>query len=125
MTTKLAVICICVVQCFIVFTVNAQQTGHSLSAARSNFKTDLLKELRYTDTLEQPPAELFSIIKYPTPIGDMSAYQGKADGSNKKQPAIIWLVGGFPPSGLPGKAWQRASAGNDQSAKVSRQKGIL
>ncbi|VAW58823.1 Dipeptidyl aminopeptidases/acylaminoacyl-peptidases-like [hydrothermal vent metagenome] len=125
MTAKFLVICICVVQCFIAFTLNAGESAGSLSAARSNFQTTLLKKLRYTDALESPPAELFSIIKYPTPIGDMAAYLGKADGSNKKQPAIIWLVGGFPPGGLPGKAWQSASAENDQSAKVYRQKGIV
>jgi len=125
MTVKFLVIYICVVQCFIAFTVNAGEAAGSLSAARSNFQTTLLKKLRYTDVLEPPPAELFSIIKYPTPIGDMAAYLGKTDGSNKKQPAIIWLVGGFPPGGLPGKAWQSASVENDQSAKVYRQKGIV
>ncbi|HED34113.1 MAG TPA: DUF2974 domain-containing protein [Gammaproteobacteria bacterium] len=125
MAIKFSMICICVVQCFFVLTANAQPSGGDLTAARSNFKTILLKELRYTDKLDQPPAELFSIIKYPTSIGDMSAYLGTADGSGKKQPAIIWLVGGFPPGGLPGKAWQDAPSENDQSAKVYRQKGIV
>ncbi|VAW62928.1 Dipeptidyl aminopeptidases/acylaminoacyl-peptidases-like [hydrothermal vent metagenome] len=125
MVARFLVMCICAMQWFIVFTVNAQASGGTLTGARSNFKTTLLKELRYTDPLDQPPAELFSIIKYPALIGNMSAYLGKADGSNKKQPAIIWLVGGFPPGGLPGKAWQRAPVENDQSAKVYRQKGIV
>ena len=100
----------------------AQEQEKSLIDARLNFKTTLVREVQDNDPITPPPPELFSVVKYPTSIGDMSAYLSKADGSSKKQPAIIWITGGFPPGGIDSSAWTSVSPNNDQSAKIYRHK---
>ena len=103
----------------------AQAKDDSIIATRANFKTKLVRKINDNDQIEPVPPELFSIVKYETPMGDMSAYLSKGDGSKKKQAAIIWITGGFPAGGADGSAWQNMSPSNDQSAKIYRQMGMV
>lgn len=111
-------ICLLPVYCF------AKQDD-SIIAIRSHFTTKLTRKINDKEPIEPAPPELFSIIKYPTPIGEMSAYLSNSDGSRKKQPAIIWLSGGFPVGGADGSAWTEVPPSNDQSAKIYRQMGMV
>lgn len=94
------IIFVCILPAFMPTRLSAQKLDSSLLKARADFKTTLARETRDSDSVAPPPPELFSLIKYPTSIGDISAYLSKADASNKKQPAIIWLSGGFPADGI-------------------------
>ena len=122
---KKIVVLVSIMQYFFPAYLLAQEQAESLLATRSHFKTTLLHKIKDNDPITPPPPELFSIVKYPTSIGDMSAYLSKADGSNKKQAAIIWIAGGFPPGGMDASAWTRVSPSNDQSAKIYRQLGMV
>ena len=122
---KKIVVLVGIMQYFVPAFLLAQEQTESLLATRSHFKTTLLHKIKDSDPVTQPPPELFSIVKYPTSIGDMSAYLSKADGSNNKQAAIIWITGGFPPGGADASAWTSVSPNNDQSAKIYRQLGMV
>ena len=122
---KKIVVLVSIMQYFFPAYLLAQEQAESLLATRSHFKTTLLHKIKDNDPITPPPPELFSIVKYPTSIGDMSAYLSKADGSNKKQAAIIWITGGFPSGGAGDEAWTSVSPSNDQSAKIYRQLGMV
>ena len=78
-------------------TVHGQQLeddfSTSLLEARKGFQTVLTKKRRESRPLDDPPSDLFSIVQYETPIGNMSAYLSKPIDPSKKYPAIIWLTG--------------------------------
>lgn len=105
--------------------VNAQKQVQSLLDAREGFKTEIQQKIQDDEPFPPPPEQLFSIVKYPTPIGEMSAYLSKPHHPNKKHPALIWLTGGFPAGGSGASAWEPTSSDNDQSAKIYRQSGVL
>ncbi len=101
----------------------AQQS--TLLDARAAFETKLVRSERHADPLEPPPAELFSIVHYPTPIGPMSAYLGKPARPGGKSPAILWITGGFHPGGVDSSAWSPPDLENEQSAQAYRHAGIV
>ncbi len=103
-----------------------QQKG-SLLDKRGQRATALSKETRSTDPVTLPPAALFKVVKYSTPLGEMPAYLSQPhpdDDPDQAQPAIIWLTGGFPPCSPGDFLWTEADPANDQSARVYRQYGI-
>lgn len=105
----------------------APKSAPTLVDARKGFETKLVRELSDPEPLMEPPAGLFSLVEYATPLGPMSAYlgtppRGDAEG---KHPAIIWITGGFPPGGVGSSAWERVPPGNDQSAKQYRYAGLV
>lgn len=77
------------------------------------------------DSFDKPDAKTFSLIKYPTSIGDMSAYLSKVKDKSKKHPAIIWITGGSAPGGMGSDAWRYVDNKNDQSAKTYRLNGMV
>ena len=98
--------------------------GESLKEARKGFTTHLMKKQSEGDAPEQPPADLFRLTTYPSPLGDMAAYVSPSPNDGKKHPAIIWLIGGFS-NGIHDTPWQPASSQNDQSASAYREAGII
>lgn len=104
---------------------NGQERKGPLLEARKGFETRLQMEERDADPLAPPPPDLFSLVSFPTPLGDMAAYLSKPSEPGKKHPAIIWIAGGFPPGGMDDSAWMEVSAANDQSAKAYRLAGIV
>lgn len=73
---------------------------------------------------DKPPAEVFSLVKYRSPAGEMSAYVSPDPGDGKKHPVILWLVGGFSNS-IGGHLWEDAESSNDQTAAAYRKAGLL
>ncbi|MCU0723546.1 MAG: alpha/beta fold hydrolase [Planctomycetes bacterium] len=110
---------------FLGASATAQEKAQTLLEARQGFKTSLARVERADDALEEPPAGFFSIVKYRTPIGEMSAYLGKPPSPGKKHPAIVWITGGFPAGGIDSDAWEPVDIENDQSAKAYRLAGVV
>lgn len=96
----------------------------SLATARRGFVTQLSRRDRADEPVEQPSPKLFHVVKYRSPLGEMSAYLTPSPADGKKHPAIIWLFGGFG-NGIDSTAWLKAPASNDQSASAFRDAGIV
>jgi dipeptidyl aminopeptidase/acylaminoacyl peptidase len=94
-----------------------------LPQARQNFKTTLVPQARTSGAAELPPANLFQLIQYPAPSGDLVAYLSPNPGDRQKHPAIIWITGGDCNS--IGDVWSPAPRENDQTAAAYRQAGIV
>ena len=92
---------------------------------RKSHVTQLVKTIRDEEPLPAPASDLFELVKFPSVIGNLSAWVSRPTQGGKKQPAIIWITGGFPPGGIDESAWEPVAAENDQSAKVYREKGII
>ena len=106
-------------------TAVAQEPLKSLLDARASHKTKLVRIAANSDPLEEPPRQLFKIVKYKSPVGAISAYLGADPEGDGKHPAIIWITGGIPPGGIGSSAWRREPSENDQSAKCYRQAGMV
>src|ERR1044071_674428 len=72
---------------------SAAQT-RSLAEARRGFKTVLRPINTGRDPVEQPPRNLFRVVKYPSESRDLAAYISPNPNDGKKHPAIIWITGG-------------------------------
>jgi alpha/beta superfamily hydrolase len=95
----------------------------TLAERRKQLKTKLVKFNQNKEKLETPPADLFSIVYFPTNIGNMAAYLGRIPDDGKLHPAMIWLTGGMG-NGID-KVWKEADADNDQTASVFRKAGLV
>jgi hypothetical protein len=96
----------------------------SLADARRRFATHLIIKATADFPVAQPPPDLFNLVTYKSPVGNLPAYVSRVPNDGKKHPAIIWIVGGFSNS-ISDVAWAPASATNDQSASVFWKKGIV
>lgn len=96
----------------------------SLLEAREGFQTRLVRKTQESEPATPPPPKLFSLIKYTSSAGSLSAYVSPNPGDGKKHPVIIWLVGGFG-NGIDAGSWEKGPAENDQSASVFREAGLL
>ena len=75
------------------------------------------------EAVPQPPPDVFRLIKYPSPVGDLSAYLTPDPGDGRKHPAIVWITGGDCNS--IGEIWEPAPRENDQTAAAYRLAGIV
>ncbi len=66
----------------------------NLAIVHTKHKTKLSRQDRDTDPLEQPPADQFQIVKYPSPAGELGAYLSQHKLPPGKHPAMIWITGG-------------------------------
>ena len=114
---RVAVLCVLVLSVSIGPVVTAQEMGQTLLEERKGHRTKLTRKESDPEPLETSPEKLFSIVRYKSPAGELSAYLGKPPAAEGKHPAIIWITGGFPPGGIDADAWQPVSSENDQSAK--------
>lgn len=74
-----------------------EQPSVDLLSARANFKTTVRPNPNYkTDgPVDQPPRQLFNIVKYPSPVGELAAYMSPEPKDGKKYPVVIYAHGGF------------------------------
>lgn len=96
----------------------------TLTQARQGHKTALKQFLSGGDPVAQPPAQMFRVVSYKSPAGDLAAYLSPSPGDGKKHPAIIWIFGGFG-NDIGEAAWEPADSDNDQSAAAFRKAGII
>jgi acetyl esterase/lipase len=102
----------------------AAKSKPTLSEARRGFETKLVKQEKENEPVETPPNNLFKIVKYPSGVGELSAYLSPKPAEGGKHPAIIWIFGGFG-NGIGDTAWDDADASNDQSASSFRKAGVI
>lgn len=102
---------------------NVIDTMASFGLMREKFTTKLIRFNKTKESVEVPPKELFSIVEYPTKIGNMAAYLSKIPDDKKLYPAMIWITGGF--GNDIGDVWSKQDPDNDQSAAVFRKAGIV
>jgi acetyl esterase/lipase len=95
----------------------------SLSDARRGFKTTLLPQKSTHQLVEKAPLDIFRVIKYSAPSGELAAYLSPNPGDGKRHPAIIWITGGDCNS--IGDVWSAAPRSNDQTAAAFRKAGIV
>jgi acetyl esterase/lipase len=96
----------------------------SLTEARKEFKTKLVRKESGGEAPPAAPADLFRTVKYDGPAGKMSAYLSVAPKDGKKRPAIVWITGGDCNS-IDEGCWKKQPASNDQSARAFREAGIV
>lgn len=100
------------------------ESRETLLTVRQGFKTKLWRNVSESDPPEEPPEGMFDLVRYPGPMGDMSAYVTPTFGDGKRHPAIIWLTGGFS-NGIGSSSWAPYPADNDQSAQQYRKEGMV
>jgi poly(3-hydroxybutyrate) depolymerase len=107
-----------------------QAATQSLAGARRGFHTHLLRTISNPEPPEVPPEQLFELVKYPSPAGELAAYVSRPGasaapaGPQRRRPAIIWIFGGFG-NGIGATAWTDFPASNDQSASAFWKAGIV
>jgi len=96
----------------------------TLAQARSGFTTDLVRKVATEEPVPEPPSDLFTLVRYPSSVGSLSAYISVPPSTSKRYPAIVWVFGGFDNS-IGDTAWEPADRENDQSARAFREAGIV
>ena len=73
------------------------EQGSDLLRERSGFKTKVKSNPDYQadGPIDQPPAKLFSVVHYPSAVGDLVAYLSPDPKDGKKHPALVYAHGGF------------------------------
>jgi hypothetical protein len=102
----------------------ARPSNVSLTEARRNFKTVLLRHETEHVPVDTPPAKLFRTVQYDSPIGKLAAYISQPANDGQRHPAIVWIIGGFSNS-IGDTAWVPQPADNDQSASAFWKAGII
>jgi dipeptidyl aminopeptidase/acylaminoacyl peptidase len=102
---------------------NSAGQGVSLTQARNGFKTVLTAPAKAKEPAETAPPGIFRTLKYPAPVGELTAYLSPPPSNGKKHPAIIWITGGDCNS--IGDVWSPASPDNDQTAAAYRKAGVV
>ena len=103
--------------------VPAPAGSFPLTEARRAFKTKPVNAERSNEPLDQPPPDVFKLVKYKSPAGDLAAYLTPDPKDGKKHPAIVWITGGDCNS--INDMWTRKPAANDQTAAAYRQAGLV
>ena len=96
----------------------------SFAAAHDAFQTKLVRQENDSDPVPAPPEGLFDLVKYPSKVGDLSAYVSSDPGDGQKHPMIIWVVGGWG-NGIDDFPWTYPAWDNDQTGSAFWQAGIL
>ncbi|MEX5413239.1 alpha/beta hydrolase family protein [Atlantibacter hermannii] len=101
-------------------------SGQSLRDAHANFKTQIVKQsLPEENEPLTPPEGVFSLISYPTSLGNMDAYVTPDPKDGKRHPAVIWIHGGYGGISDSDYFWQPQPRDNDQSGSAFRQAGLV
>lgn len=95
----------------------------TLNEARAGFRSRPIPRIHPRTPLDVPPPGVFSLVKYPAAVGELSAYLTPDPGDGRKRPAIVWITGGD--CNTLGDVWSPADPSNDQTAAAYRQAGIV
>jgi dipeptidyl aminopeptidase/acylaminoacyl peptidase len=95
----------------------------ALAELRKKLHTNIFGSADKTPAPE-PPELLFAKVKYPAPNGLQVAYVSPQRSGDERQPAVIWLHGGFD-TGIDADFWKKSPRSNDQTAQAFRNAGLL
>ncbi len=95
----------------------------TLERARRNFRTHVSVPERNRSTPPSPPEGTFSLVRYRSRVGELSAYVTPRPRQGGRRPALVWLHGGF--SNSIGETWHAAPTDNDQTAAAFRAAGVV
>lgn len=95
----------------------------SLTEARRGFASRPGPPHRRGDAADQPPPNVFQLVRYKSPAGDLAAYLTPNPGDGARHPAIVWITGGDCNS--IGEVWNDAPRANDQTAAAYRKAGVV
>jgi len=95
----------------------------SLVEARKGFQTKIVRRASVKQPVPIPPRDVFHLVRYPSPVGQLAAYLTPDPKDGKKRPAIIWITGGD--SNSLEDVWSEAPEDNDQTAAAYRKAGIV
>src|SRR6188768_3024708 len=98
-----------------------QQTG-TLADARKGFQSKLTNQ-KTNVPVDVPPPGVFSLVNFPSTVGELPAYLTPDPGDGQKHPAIVWITGGDCNS--IGDVWSAQKPSDDQTASAYRQAGIV
>jgi dienelactone hydrolase len=96
----------------------------TLVEARRGFSTKLLQKFSIREAPPKPPPNIFQLVKYPSPVGDLAAYVTPRPKDGTRRPAVIWITGGFD-NDIGATAWEPAPRENDQSARAFREANLV
>ena len=99
------------------------QPTETLTEAKSNFSTKIVKSGDAQGPADVPDGDVFELIDYPSPAGKLSAYVTLDPNDGKKHPAIVWITGGD--NNSIGDVWSPMGRDNDQSVSAFRKAGIV
>jgi dienelactone hydrolase len=96
--------------------------GQDLPAAKLRFKSMVRPNPGYVadGPAAVPPPSVYSLIRYPSPAGNLVAYLSPDPGDGKKHPAVVWAHGGF--GGIGDTFWE---AGEEQNPEAFRKAGFI
>ena len=94
----------------------------SLADARRGFATKPRPSRGDRAPADDPPPNVFRLVRYDSPVGKLAAYLTPDPMDGKKRPAIVWITGGDCNS--IGDCWSDSPPDNDQSASAFRKAGI-
>jgi dipeptidyl aminopeptidase/acylaminoacyl peptidase len=114
----------CIVILLILMLAGCGRQPRTLTEARGDFQTNLVKYESSRETVPTAPPSLFQTIRYTSPAGEMAAYISPDPKDGKRHPAIIWIFGGLDNS-IGETAWETYPSENDQSASAFRKAGIM
>lgn len=103
--------------------IAARVSKRSLEEARQGFATARSPDQPEGKPAPEPPAEIFKLVRYPSPVGELPAYLTPDPGDGVNHPAIVWITGGDCNS--IGDVWKESPRSNDQTAAAYRKAGIV
>ena len=116
---------LCLVFTLLVPALAQDKKRQPLMKARAGHKTVLTKKTRDDNAWPAVPDARFEVVEYSGPLGAMKGMLAKPDKPAKKNPAILWLTGGFPAGGAGSSIWESPDPTNDQSAQAFRHAGMM
>ncbi len=106
--------------------LDSELSTDNLSSARATFQTEIVDTSFQGDgEPATPPADIFSLIRYPAKDGDMAAFLTPDPKDGKKHPAVIWLIGGYGGIGDDDFFWTEQPKENDQTGSAFRKAGLV
>ena len=98
-------------------------SSRSLQEERTKHQTKLAVRESAKTPVDQPPPEIFQLVKFPAPLGELAAYLTPDPSDGQRHPAIVWITGGD--CNTIGDVWSESPPDNDQTARAFRDAGIV
>src|ERR1700683_3036297 len=78
------------------FPQNPADPPVDLRTARATFTTKLVPAVpRLTEPVEVPPPQIYNLVRFSSPAGQLVAYVSPDPKDQQKHPVVIWAHGGF------------------------------